>query len=79
MTWLAALEGAGIGPVVLMMRAIEGLHISAGLPWWGAIVGMTVAVRVVLMPLYFNGVRVMGGSGPRACSSNCCVCMPVRS
>lgn len=54
-----ALEGAGIGPVVLMMRAVEGLHMYAGLPWWGAIMATTLAVRVCVSPLYFSGVSLV--------------------
>ncbi|KAF3771336.1 hypothetical protein M406DRAFT_33785, partial [Cryphonectria parasitica EP155] len=38
----------GWGPTSLCQWVLEHLHITAGLPWWGAIAGCAVAIRIVM-------------------------------
>ena len=42
----------GWGPTSLIERLLEVTHVYTGLPWWGTIVVATIAVRLVLFPLY---------------------------
>jgi YidC/Oxa1 family membrane protein insertase len=42
-------------PADLALRAVETVHSSADLPWWGAIVGCTVLIRAALLPLALHG------------------------
>ncbi|CUM65701.1 uncharacterized protein PRCAT00003349001 [Priceomyces carsonii] len=42
----------GFGPTALLERLLEISHVYTGLPWWGTIVFTTVAVRLVMFPLY---------------------------
>ncbi|KAF2358042.1 Membrane insertase YidC/Oxa1 C-terminal [Trinorchestia longiramus] len=48
---LASVGLAGMSPVGLMQQLIEFIHVSGGLPWWGAIAAVTVAMRVLLFPV----------------------------
>lgn len=48
------LESLGLGgwsPIGLVQNALEYLHVSLDLPWWGAIVIGTVIVRILMFPL----------------------------
>ncbi|XP_029437713.1 mitochondrial inner membrane protein OXA1L [Rhinatrema bivittatum] len=54
---LAELGLAGPTPVGLVQNALESLHLSLGLPWWGAIVAGTVLVRCMVFPLIVKGQR----------------------
>ncbi|CAX40696.1 cytochrome oxidase biogenesis protein, putative [Candida dubliniensis CD36] len=42
----------GWGPTSLIERLLEVTHVYTGLPWWGTIVVATIAVRLILFPLY---------------------------
>ncbi|CAK9442168.1 uncharacterized protein LODBEIA_P59110 [Lodderomyces beijingensis] len=44
--------GQGWGPTSIIENLLEMCHVYTGLPWWGTIAVVTVAVRVVLFPLY---------------------------
>lgn len=44
----------GYGPTALMERLLEYSHVYSGLPWWSTIVVTTIAVRVLLFPLYMK-------------------------
>mmetsp|Transcript_7561 Transcript_7561/g.13193 ORF Transcript_7561/g.13193 Transcript_7561/m.13193 type:complete len:375 (+) Transcript_7561:79-1203(+) len=44
-------------PVDLMTAAIDTLHVSAGLPWWGAIVATTFTFRAALLPLHVRQLK----------------------
>ena len=48
---LASLGLGGWGPVGLVQHTLDYLHASAHLPWWVAIAGMTVLLRLVLVPV----------------------------
>lgn len=54
--------GNGYGPTALVEHLLEYTHVYTGLPWWGTIVAATVAVRLVLFPLYVkasaNGAKM---------------------
>lgn len=39
----------GFGPTTLLKYVLENLHFTAGLPWWGAIVGMAIMARAALV------------------------------
>ncbi|KAI5956033.1 hypothetical protein KGF57_003519 [Candida theae] len=42
----------GWGPTSIIEKLLEFTHVYTGLPWWGTIAVLTVAIRVVLFPLY---------------------------
>ena len=44
----------GYGPTATLEWVLEHMHITAGLPWWGAIAATAVLVRVVTFPLYLK-------------------------
>jgi len=49
-----SLKSAGLGsmtPVGLVQNALEFLHVSCGLPWWGAIIAGTTILRLLVFPL----------------------------
>nr|XP_033779021.1 mitochondrial inner membrane protein OXA1L isoform X2 [Geotrypetes seraphini] len=55
-----SLEELGLGaatPVGLIQNVLESLHVSLGLPWWGAIVAGTVLARCMIFPLIVKGQR----------------------
>ncbi|XP_030043801.1 mitochondrial inner membrane protein OXA1L isoform X2 [Microcaecilia unicolor] len=55
-----SLEELGLGastPVGLIQNVLESLHVSLGLPWWGAIMAGTVLVRCMVFPLIVKGQR----------------------
>lgn len=54
---LASLGLGGWGPVGLVQHALEYLHVSLDVPWWGAILIGTVVVRVVMFPLVIMAQR----------------------
>lgn len=48
---LAAGGLAGYSPVGLLQQVFEFLHVSAGLPWWGAIAVAGLTIRMLMYPL----------------------------
>ncbi|KAI3406452.1 hypothetical protein KGF56_000583 [Candida oxycetoniae] len=44
--------GEGWGPTSIVENLLEVCHVYTGLPWWGTIAAVTIAVRVVIFPLY---------------------------
>lgn len=48
---LASLGLAGYSPVGLAQRALEFLHVTMDIPWWGSILIGTIVVRVAMFPL----------------------------
>jgi hypothetical protein len=44
-------------PPDVMLSLLNALHTHAGLPWWGAIVGLTITLRALLFPLNLDGMR----------------------
>jgi len=44
----------GYYPSDLVMRFVEYVHVSAGLPYWEAIVAITVGVRFLMIPVYIK-------------------------
>lgn len=53
----ASLGLGGWGPVGLIQNALEFLHVSLDVPWWGAIVIGTVVVRLAMFPLVIMSQR----------------------
>lgn len=39
-------------PPDLVQHLLEAVHVYSGLPWWGTICAVTVAVRLLMFPLY---------------------------
>lgn len=54
---LASIGLGGWSPVGVLQNALEFLHISCDLPWWGAIVVSTICLRLVLTPLVIIAQR----------------------
>ncbi|KAM3965411.1 OXA1L mitochondrial inner membrane protein [Aphomia sociella] len=54
---LASLGLGGWTPVGLVQNALEYLHVSLDIPWWGAILIGTIVVRVVMFPLVILSQR----------------------
>lgn len=44
----------GFGPTSVLQWTLEHIHITGGLPWWGAIAATAILVRVVTFPLYLK-------------------------
>lgn len=53
----ASIGLGGWSPVGLLQQALEFLHISCDLPWWGAIVVTTICMRVLVTPLVIIAQR----------------------
>lgn len=49
--------GEGYWPTALLQNALEYLHISCDLPWWGAIAVTTVIIRILLTPIVIISQR----------------------
>lgn len=47
----------GYSPTHLCMSLIENVHIMGDIPYWGAIAGLTVALRVFLLPVAIKTVQ----------------------
>lgn len=47
----------GYSPTHLCMNLIENVHIGLDIPYWGAIAGLTVALRVFLLPVAIKTVQ----------------------
>lgn len=47
----ASIGLGGWSPIGLLQYALEFLHVSCGLPWWGAIIASTICMRICLTPL----------------------------
>ena len=50
----------GYLPPDIALRGVDAVHHALDWPWWGAIVGCTVAVRLGLLPLALHGTRQQG-------------------
>ncbi|GAB7328965.1 hypothetical protein MBLNU13_g00832t1 [Cladosporium sp. NU13] len=44
----------GWGPTSVIQWTLEHIHITGGLPWWGAIAATAILVRVATFPLYLK-------------------------
>lgn len=44
----------GYGPTAMLEWTLEHMHITFGLPWWGAIAATAILVRAVTFPLYLR-------------------------
>ncbi|XP_026750020.1 mitochondrial inner membrane protein OXA1L [Galleria mellonella] len=53
----ASLGLGGWSPVGLVQNALEYLHVSLDIPWWGAILIGTIVVRVAMFPLVILSQR----------------------
>ncbi|XP_016335071.1 mitochondrial inner membrane protein OXA1L [Sinocyclocheilus anshuiensis] len=56
----ASLSELGLGshtPVGLIQNLLEFMHVSIGMPWWGAIVAGTILARCVVFPVIVKGQR----------------------
>ncbi|GBP27129.1 Mitochondrial inner membrane protein OXA1L [Eumeta japonica] len=53
----ASIGLGGWSPVGLIQNALEYLHVTLDVPWWGAILIGTICVRVVLFPLVIMSQR----------------------
>lgn len=56
----ASLAELGLGsytPVGLIQNLLEFMHVSIGLPWWGAIVAGTIIARCAVFPVIVKGQR----------------------
>ena len=53
-----------------VIEGLDWVHLSSGLPWWGTIVGVTVALRMCMLPLAVktirNGVALAHAQPPRS-------------
>lgn len=47
----ASLDLGGWTPVGIVQNCFEFLHVTAGLPWWGAIAVATLVIRLCMFPL----------------------------
>lgn len=47
----------GYYPVDFAMYAIEQLHLLGDIPYWQAIIGFTVGIRILLLPIALKGVQ----------------------
>jgi len=47
----------GYSPTHLCMSLIENVHIMGDIPYWGAIAGLTVALRIFLLPVAIKTVQ----------------------
>ncbi|KAK7481673.1 hypothetical protein BaRGS_00027046 [Batillaria attramentaria] len=54
---LSSVGLAGWSPAGLVQQGLEALHVSAGLPWWSAILAGTVCVRLCMFPLVIKSQR----------------------
>ncbi|XP_051157923.1 mitochondrial inner membrane protein OXA1L-like [Leptopilina boulardi] len=58
---VSELASAGLGnlwtPSGLVQNALELLHSTVGLPWWGSIIALTVVVRLVCFPLIIKAQK----------------------
>mmetsp|Transcript_20051 Transcript_20051/g.31534 ORF Transcript_20051/g.31534 Transcript_20051/m.31534 type:complete len:437 (-) Transcript_20051:333-1643(-) len=54
---LTGLESIGYAPSEIVMRTVEMLHVGAGLPYWGAIVALTLALRTATLPIHVSSMR----------------------
>ncbi|KAF5905428.1 mitochondrial inner membrane protein OXA1L-like, partial [Clarias magur] len=55
-----SLTELGLGsytPVGLIQNILEFMHVSVGLPWWGAIVAGTIIARCAVFPVIVKGQR----------------------
>ncbi|XP_076828340.1 mitochondrial inner membrane protein OXA1L [Brachyhypopomus gauderio] len=55
-----SLSELGLGsytPVGLIQNLLEFMHVSVGLPWWGAIVAGTIIARCAVFPVIVKGQR----------------------
>lgn len=53
----ASIGLGGWGPVGLVQNALEYLHVSLDVPWWGAILIGTIVVRLAMFPLVIISQR----------------------
>lgn len=53
----ASIGLGGWSPIGLLQNGLELLHISCGLPWWGAIVVSTICMRLLVTPLVIIAQR----------------------
>mmetsp|Transcript_40809 Transcript_40809/g.53775 ORF Transcript_40809/g.53775 Transcript_40809/m.53775 type:complete len:405 (-) Transcript_40809:358-1572(-) len=53
-TGLTGLESIGYAPTELVMRAIEIIHLTTGMPYWGSIVISTLALRTLTLPIHIQ-------------------------
>ncbi|XP_069956718.1 mitochondrial inner membrane protein OXA1L isoform X1 [Cherax quadricarinatus] len=53
----ASLGLGGWSPVGIVQSSLEFLHVTADLPWWGAIALVTVAIRTLVFPLVLKAQR----------------------
>ncbi|AOA61316.1 Mitochondrial inner membrane protein insertion mediating protein [Komagataella phaffii CBS 7435] len=49
-------------PPDVLERTLEYVHVYSGLPWWGTIVATTIAIRVVMFPLFVKSSDTMARS-----------------
>lgn len=56
----ASLGLGGWTPVGWVQEGLEWLHISCGLPWWGAIIATTIVLRTLVFPLVIITQRNAG-------------------
>lgn len=57
---VATLAAGSILPVGLLEHLIEHVHVAGGLPWWGAIVATTIAIRLLTFPVAAYQMRAAG-------------------
>ena len=50
-------EVLGNGPTHLVMKFIDFLHITADIPYWGAIIVSTIMLRTILIPITISGIQ----------------------
>ncbi|VVC39482.1 Hypothetical protein CINCED_3A023736 [Cinara cedri] len=54
------IQSAGLGsytPVGFLQYALEYLHVTCGLPWWGAIIAGTTILRLLVFPFVVSSQR----------------------
>lgn len=50
----ATIGTVGYYPADLVMRFVEYVHLSTGMPYWESIVAITVGVRCIMFPIYIK-------------------------
>ncbi|ODV98364.1 hypothetical protein PACTADRAFT_36940 [Pachysolen tannophilus NRRL Y-2460] len=48
-----------VWPSHFIQHCLEYVHVYSGLPWWGTIIATTVAMRVILFPLYVKSADIV--------------------
>lgn len=54
---MTSLTTLGNAPSEVVLKLLDALHATTGLPWWGTIVAATVAMRLLLFPVTVSSMK----------------------